>query len=83
MKTKITLSLDKELLGHAKTIAVQQGISLDALMTEQLQKLVAKETDYARARKRALARLKRGMNLNWSPPASRDEIYERKSAKDK
>jgi hypothetical protein len=32
---------------------------------------------YAKARKRALARLKKGLDLNWTPAASREEIHER------
>ena len=32
---------------------------------------------YRRARKRALARLREGMDLRWTPPRSRDELHQR------
>jgi hypothetical protein len=32
---------------------------------------------YRRARKSALARLREGMDLRWTPPRSRDELHER------
>lgn len=35
------------------------------------------DREYERARQRALARLDRGFDLGWTPPASRDELHER------
>jgi hypothetical protein len=32
---------------------------------------------YRRARKRALARLREGMDLRWTPPRNRDELHQR------
>jgi hypothetical protein len=32
---------------------------------------------YRRARKRALARLREGMDLQWASPRSRDELHDR------
>ena len=32
---------------------------------------------YRRARKRALARLREGLDLGWAPPSSRREIHKR------
>jgi hypothetical protein len=32
---------------------------------------------YRHARKRALARLRDGMDLGWTPPGSRDELHDR------
>jgi predicted XRE-type DNA-binding protein len=34
-------------------------------------------TAYGRARRRALARLRQGMDLHWSPPTARDDIHQR------
>jgi hypothetical protein len=34
---------------------------------------------YRRARTRALARLRDGMDLRWTPARSRDEIHERRA----
>jgi hypothetical protein len=37
----------------------------------------ASEVDYERAKKRALARLKKGFNLGFVKPKSRDELHDR------
>jgi hypothetical protein len=77
MKTKITLNLDSVLLRQAKTLAAKEGTSIGALLTEYLKQIVRKPQGYDRARKRALARLRKGMGLNWTPPRSRGEVHER------
>lgn len=77
MKTNITLKLDSNLLRQAKVLAAQEGTSISAMLTAQLEHLVRQRRDYERARKRALARLRQGMNLRWTAPRSRDELYER------
>lgn len=77
MTTNITLKLDSALLRQVKILAAQEGTSISAMLTAQLQQLVWQRTGYNQARKRALARLRQGMNLNWTPPRSRDELHER------
>jgi len=37
----------------------------------------SKRKTYRRARKRALARLREGMDLGWMAPRSRDEVHQR------
>jgi predicted XRE-type DNA-binding protein len=34
-------------------------------------------TVYGRARRRALARLRQGLDLQWSPPKARDDVHQR------
>jgi Family of unknown function (DUF6364) len=77
MTTNITLKLDSALLRQVKVLAAQEGTSISAMLTAQLQQLVRQRTSYERARKRAVARLRQGMNLHWTPPRSRDEWHER------
>lgn len=77
MKTNITLKLDSNLLRQAKVLAAQEGTSISAMLTAQLEHLVRQRRGYERARKRALARLRQGMNLRWTAPRSRDELHER------
>lgn len=77
MKSNITLKLDRELLRKVRVIAAEKDTSVSALLTEQLEKAVRDREGYEKARRRALARLKRGYNLGFTPPASRDELYER------
>ena len=77
MKRNITLKLDSGLLREAKIIAAEQGTSISAMLAEQLEQVVRRESGYERARKRALARLREGMDLQWKKPLSRDELHER------
>lgn len=77
MKTNLTLKLDEELVRAARVLAAQQNTSISQLMTEQLQKIVESRQAYERAKKRALKRLRNGMDLNFTPPRSRDELHER------
>jgi predicted transcriptional regulator len=77
MKTNVTLKLDSELLREAKVLAAEEGRSISALLTERLEALVRERKEYDHARRRALARLREGLDLGWTPPRSRDELHER------
>ena len=77
MKTTIALKLDSALLQEVKILAAQEGTSISALLAARLEQIVRDRRTYERARKRALARLREGMNLHWTPPRSRDELHER------
>ena len=77
MKTNITLKLDAALLREIKILAAEDGTSISALLASRLEQMVRERKGFDRARKRALGRLRKGMNLNWSRPRSRDELHER------
>lgn len=77
MKTNVTLKIDVELLREARILAAQEGASISALLAARLEQAVQQRKQYHNARRSALARLKHGYNLHWSPPASRDELHER------
>ncbi len=77
MKTNITLKLDTSLLREIRVLAAEEGTSISALLAERLEQIVRERKTYERARKRALARLREGLDLQWSPPHSRDELHER------
>lgn len=77
MKANITLKLDADLLREAKILAAEDGTSISAMLAGRLEQIVRERKSYERARKRALARLREGMNLQWTPPRSRDELHER------
>jgi len=77
MKTNITLKLDSDLLRQVKILAAEDDISISAMLTERLEQMVRERETFPRARKRALARLRQGMNLQWTPAHSRDELHER------
>ena len=77
MKTNITLKLDASLLREARILAAEQGSSVSALLAAQLEKLVRDRKDYAKAKRRALALMRKGFDWGYKPPASRDELHER------
>ena len=77
MKANVTLKLDVSLLREAKILAVETGTSLSAMLAAKLEEAVREKKGYEAARRRALARLREGMDLNFKPPISRDELHER------
>jgi hypothetical protein len=77
MKTNITLKLDSSLLRQAKILAVEQGTSLSAMVAAKLEQAVREKKGYEEARRRAINRMRNARNLGWTPPKSRDELYER------
>ena len=77
MKTNVTLKLDAGLLREARVLAAEEGRSISALLTDRLEAIVRERKAFDKARRRALARLREGLDLQWTPPKSRDELYER------
>jgi hypothetical protein len=77
MKTNITLKIEADLLREARIMAAEQGTSISALLADKLQKTVHERRKYEQARRRALARLRKGFDLRWNRPSSRDELHER------
>ena len=77
MKTNVTLKLDAELLKEARVLAAELGSSISRMLADKLEELVRERAGYNRARKRAVARLRAGMDLGWTRPGSRDELHER------
>lgn len=75
MKTNITLKLDADLLRKIRILAAEEGTSISALLAKRREELVNERKTYERACKRALARLRDGLNLGWTPPGSRDELH--------
>jgi hypothetical protein len=77
MKTNATLKLDPDLLREARVLAAEEGLSVSALLTVRLEGLVRDRKAFEKARRSALARLREGLDLRWTPPRSRDELDER------
>jgi predicted transcriptional regulator len=77
MKTSITLELDTDLLRKLRVLAAEEDTSISALLVTRIEQIVREHKTYDRARKRALARLREGINLGWKNPRSRDELHER------
>ncbi len=77
MKANITLKLDASLIRQAKILAAEEDTSVSALLATCLEQIVRERKSYNCARRRALARLRKGIALQWTPPSSRDELHER------
>jgi hypothetical protein len=77
MKANITLRLDTALLSDIQALAEKDGTSVTAFLTAHLEQMAGQQRTYERARKRALARLRKGFDLQWTPTRSRDELHER------
>ena len=74
MKTNLTLKLDADLLQAARVVAAEEGRSISALLSDRLEAIVRERKAFDQARRRALSRLRQGFDLQWSPPASRDDL---------
>lgn len=77
MKTNITLKLDADLLREARVLAAEEGRSISGMLAEQIEAMVRERKAFEKARRRALSRLGKGMDLRWTPPKSRAELHER------
>jgi len=77
MKTNLTLKLDRDLVRRARVLAAERDTSVSQLVAEQLETAVRDRDAYEKAKKHALAILKKGFNLGYQRTASRDELHER------
>lgn len=78
-KQNITLSLPKNLLKKAKSIATREDKSLSQLIREVLEERIRKTEDYTKAMQRQLKILKEGFNLGTEGNISmnRTELHDR------
>ena len=76
MKTNITLKLDASLLREIRILAAEEGTSISAMLAARLERIVRERKNNDSSRRRALARLRDGMKLGWTPPRSREDLYE-------
>ena len=56
---------------------IGSGVGDVAMLAAKLEELVRERKGYDRAKKRALERLRVGMDLGWTRPGSREELHER------
>lgn len=76
-KANITLKLDRDLLREVRILAAEKDTSISALLTVHLREIVKNRSGYEQAKNRAIARMRKGWNLGWQKPKSRDELHER------
>ncbi len=77
MKANVTLKLDSDLLRKIRVLAAEEGTSISALLSARLEEIINQRKSYEKARRRALARLRDGLEMNWTAARSRDELHER------
>ena len=58
-------------------LAAGEGRSVSALLADRIEAMIRENRRFDQARRRAMARLRRGLDLQWTPPASRSELHER------
>jgi hypothetical protein len=76
-KHNITLAIDGALLKRARAVAARRGLSVSALLAEELRVLVAEDREYESARRRAAAMLDDGLSLGGVRIADRGALHER------
>ena len=77
MKTNVTLKIEADLLQEARVLAAGEGSSISALLATRLEEAVRERKGYNQARRSAVARLRSGYDLRWTPSDSRGEMHER------
>ena len=77
MTRNVTLTLDERVLREARILAAERGISLSALLRQELLRLVEAHRGYDKARATALRRLARGQSLGGGPMPRREELHDR------
>ena len=76
-KQNITLSLDKDLIRQARQLSARKSTSVSKLLSEELERLVRDHEQYERAKRRALATMKKGFHMGGRITATRDELHDR------
>jgi hypothetical protein len=78
-RQNITLSIPKHVLKKAKLLAVKQGVSISALLTQALEDVVEDDEGYRSAQRRHLKLLDKGLDLGTKGRAgwSRDVLHAR------
>ncbi len=75
-KQNITVAIDPRLLKKARALAARRGLSVSAVLAEELRELVEADAGYQAARKRAIALLSMPLTLGGQP-LNREALHER------
>jgi hypothetical protein len=77
-KQNITVAIEPSLLKQARTIAARRGLSVSALLADELRELIAEDRAYEAARQSAKAMLKTGLELHGARMRDRNEAHDRR-----
>jgi hypothetical protein len=75
-KHNVTVAIERGLLKKARGVAARRGLSVSALLAEELRELVAEDAQYAAARKRAVTLFSTPLALG-AAPLNREALHER------
>jgi hypothetical protein len=75
-KHNVTVAIERGLLKKARSVAARRGLSVSALLAEELRELVAEDAQYAAARKRAVTLFSMPLALG-AAPLNREALHER------
>ncbi len=77
MEQNMTLSIDARLLKRARVIAAERGISVSALLADELRELVEHEAAYEQSMAKALAMLAEHFRLGGKRIRDRAALHDR------
>jgi hypothetical protein len=76
----LTIQLDEQLIRSAKALAASKGMSLSALVAQDLREKIAAQSRYQQAMAVALESMAEAAGSGRTTPAwTRDELYDRRS----
>jgi predicted transcriptional regulator len=73
----VTVSLSPEVIRKVRALAAKRSTSISELVAERIEELIRKDEAYEKAKRSAVARMRRGIHLGGVISASRDELHER------
>lgn len=76
-KQNVTVTLSPETLQKARVLAAKRSTSISGLLAEQIEALTGDDEAYQKAKRSALALMKRGFPLGGRIAVTRDELHER------
>jgi hypothetical protein len=76
-KHNITVAIEPGLLKKARAVAARRGLSVSALLAEELRELVGEDAHYTAASKRAISLFATPLALGGTPLA-REAVHERR-----
>jgi hypothetical protein len=75
----LTIQLDERLIRDAKVLAAEQGMSLSAMVAQDLREKLAARDRHQRAKRAALESMLEALASDRHAPAwTRDELYDRR-----
>lgn len=77
MITRITLALDRDLVRALERFAKAENVSVSEFGGRELKIADRRGRSFRQARTHALRRLRKGVDLRWTPAPSRDHLPRR------